>query len=99
MCWTAQAYLSAAQQASVPKRPADPAAIPPSNKKTSVRTASNTKRNLNGVETPDVLESGGGKGRGRGEARGSRGGATSGRGRGRGRGTGKGRTGAGAGTN
>jgi len=45
------------------------------------------------VETPNVLESGGGKGRGRGEARGSRGGATSGRGRGTGRGrdTGKGR--------
>ena len=39
----AQAHLLAAQQAPVPKHPADPAAIPHPNKK-SVRTAPNTKQ-------------------------------------------------------
>ncbi len=91
MLQMARAHLLAAQQAPVPKQPADPAAIPPPNKNKSVRTAPNTKQNPNDMETPDILESGGGKGRGRGEARGPRGGATSGKGKGTGRGTGRGR--------
>ena len=78
----AQAHLLAAQQAPVPKQPADPAAIPHPNKK-SVRTAPNTKQNLNDVDTPNILERGGGRVRGRREA-GPRGGATSGRGEGTG---------------
>ncbi|KAL0052549.1 hypothetical protein WJX82_003802 [Trebouxia sp. C0006] len=64
----AHMYLPAAQQAPVPKQPAAPAAVPPPNKKKSVKTAPNIKKPDN-MKTFDIHESRGAKARGGGEAR------------------------------